>query len=90
MRTAASGCAFQRMMTDSEYDHIGMIVRFRDGSLKVFEANNCEGVALYEWSQYMLNFPLYEKICYRRLSYESEEMHEQIVKFIKETLGNEY
>jgi hypothetical protein len=49
MKTNDSKCALQRLVTNSEYDHISMVIKFPNGCVKIFEANASEGVQLYEW-----------------------------------------
>ena len=49
MKTNDSKCALQRLMTNSQYDHISMVVKFPNGLVKIFQANADEGVQLYDW-----------------------------------------
>lgn len=39
MKTDDSKCALQRLVTNSDYDHISMVVKFSDNDVKIFEAN---------------------------------------------------
>jgi glyoxylase-like metal-dependent hydrolase (beta-lactamase superfamily II) len=59
MRTENTQCALQRFITHSEYDHIGLVVRFADNQVKIFEANADDGVNLYDWDQFQSSFHCY-------------------------------
>lgn len=49
-KTTAS--LIQRFTTQSEFDHVAMVIRLRDGMLRVFEAVR-KGVSLTEWNKYI-------------------------------------
>jgi hypothetical protein len=51
MATTDTQCAIQRFVTNSEYDHIGLVVNF-NGEVKIFESNADEGVNVYNWVQF--------------------------------------
>jgi palmitoyltransferase len=90
MSTTDTQCAIQRFVTNSEYDHIGMIVNF-NGEVKIFEANADEGVNVYNWAQFQTEFHKYEKISVRKLHYHrSNEVQPLLMKFIKSTIGKKY
>jgi hypothetical protein len=36
MKTEDSSCALQRLVTNSEYDHVSMIVKFNNKDVKIF------------------------------------------------------
>lgn len=36
MKTQTTQCAFQRFITHSEYDHVGLLVKFADKKVKIF------------------------------------------------------
>lgn len=36
MKTSDSKCAIQRLVTNSEYDHISMVVKFPNKTVKIF------------------------------------------------------
>ena len=68
MSTNDSQSAVQRFLTNSEYDHIAMVVKFQD-VVKIFEANADDGVNMYSWDQFVTQFHQYEKISLRTLNY---------------------
>jgi hypothetical protein len=41
---------FQRFFTNSDYDHVGMIIKTIDGNLLLLEATGNVGVAIYTFS----------------------------------------
>lgn len=91
MKTDDSKCALQRLVTNSDYDHISMIVKFSDNDVKIFEANADEGVKIYDWNEFHYKFNNYEKICYRKLYHMlEEELHKLLLTFIKDNIGRKY
>lgn len=90
MSTTDTECAIQRFVTNSEYDHIGLIVKFHN-EIKIFESNVNEGVNIYTWSQFQMQFHHYEKISLRKLHYHKRnEINPTLLKFIKSNLGRKY
>lgn len=90
MSTSDAQCALQRFVTNSEYDHVAMVVRF-NGTVKIFEANADEGVNVYSWPQFQSEFHQYEKISVRKLYYpKRSELEPRLVGFIKGSVGKKY
>ena len=90
MSTNDSPSAVQRFLTNSEYDHIAMVVRFQD-VVKIFEANADDGVNIYSWDQFVTQFHQYEKISLRALNYERKvELQPVLLKFIRSVMGKKY
>lgn len=58
-RTNNTGAKIQRVLTNSDFDHVAMVVRFRQKEVMVFESNRLYGVSIYEWKQYIQFFDLY-------------------------------
>lgn len=91
MKTGDTQSALQRFVTNSEYDHVGILIKFAHNQVKIFEANADDGVNLYDWDQFHTQFHQYEKICFRHLHHEGkEEFQTFLQKFIKQTLGQKY
>ena len=96
----SSSCSLQRLVTNSEYDHVSLIIRFDNADLQIFESNANEGVSLYGWQQFHSKFAIYERIAYRKLMLgerehklileEREQLQGALVNFAKATLGREY
>lgn len=85
------GAKLQRGLTNSDFDHVGMIVKFLSGEVVVFETNQHSGVAMFEWHQYIKAFNLYQKVTYRRLvSHRKAEIEHDLLKFVKLNLGRKY
>ena len=90
MSTGEAQCALQRFVTNSEYDHVAMVVRFQ-GGVKIFEANAGEGVSVYSWPQFQSEFHQYEKVSVRKLHCPLRaELEPRLVSFIKASLGKKY
>lgn len=67
--TKNTGAQLQRFITNSDFDHVAMVVKFRKNDLMVFESNQMYGVSIYDWRQYIQYFDLYQKITIRKLDY---------------------
>ena len=84
----------QRSFTGAHYDHVGLLLKYSDGSIVLFEATGTEGVGLVTWSRFLKNRwnLLYHKLILRHLIYEREEptFQENVETFVKRYLGNKY
>ncbi|CAK93081.1 unnamed protein product (macronuclear) [Paramecium tetraurelia] len=62
-------CQLQRLITNSEYDHVALLLRNNKNLLHVFEANSDDGVCIYTWDALMQsNFKDYvTQISFRQL-----------------------
>lgn len=81
------------MVTNSEYDHVGVVLRCGNGQVKVFEANAEEGVGLYDWDHFHSRFHHYSKLAYRKLHLHPDlrqQMQPVLLQFVKRTLGSHY
>ena len=68
-----------------------MVIKFPNGAIKIFEANADEGVQLYNWDDFHIQFSNYEKVCYRKLySINKEELHPILMTFMKKMIGKNY
>jgi hypothetical protein len=63
------GAKFQRILTNSDFDHVAMVVKLKKKEIMIFESNQMHGVSLYEWKQYINYFDLYGKVTLRKLNY---------------------
>lgn len=85
------GAKLQRFFTNSDFDHIAMVIRFRAGDLIVFESNYTHGVAIYEWKKYVKNFDLFRKVTFRKLNYiRKAETQKILMEFLRKNLGKKY
>ena len=90
-RTKNTGATIQRVLTNSEYDHVAMVVKFRKKEIMVFESNAIHGVSVFEWNQYIRYFDLYEKVSVRKLnSVKKIDFHYPLLTFVKKNLGKSY
>ena len=50
-------------------DHVGLVLRYADGRVVLFEALGGSGVLLTDWKEFLANkwYEPYKKIVYRRL-----------------------
>ena len=89
--TKNTGAKIQRVITNSDYDHVAMVVKFRKKEVMVFESNQMHGVAVFEWNQYIRYFDLYEKVSLRKLHYiKKADLHYPLLGFVKRNLGKNY
>ena len=88
--TKNTGAKIQRMITNSNFDHVAMVVKM-GRELMVFESNQLFGVSIYQWRQYLRYFDLYERVSIRKLNYaRKSEIHHLLLKFVKKNLGKKY
>ena len=91
MKTEDSSCALQRLVTNSEYDHVSMIVKFNNKDVKIFQANADEGVQIYDWDHFHNRFNHFQKVCLRKLYHsQKKEIHPILLSFIKKMIGSKY
>ncbi|KRX03224.1 hypothetical protein PPERSA_09236 [Pseudocohnilembus persalinus] len=86
------GAVLQRKVTRSKYDHVGIVVRFSENDVRVFDANCDTGVTLMQWEQFIDENDLYTKVAIRRLIYskKSEDAQPMLMNLMGETLGKKY
>jgi hypothetical protein len=56
-----------------------MIVRYQN-QLKIFEANEDDGVSIYDWKQYVQTFKDHRRFAWRRLNFPNKYEHEVKLK----------
>ncbi len=67
-----------------------MIVRYRD-QLKIFEANEDDGVCIYDWKQYVQTFKDHKRFAWRKLVYPNKHKYDDKLKeLIKKYIGRSY
>jgi hypothetical protein len=85
-RGKAAMSKVQRAFTGNEYDHVGLLLRYNDGSLFMFESTGQVGVVLTNWDKFIRNrwHTMYTKLVYRQLKIDrTDELVEQLENFIK-------
>ena len=81
----------QRILTNSDFDHVAMIIRGKNGDPMVFESNQMHGVAIYNWNQYINYFDLYGKVALRRLNFmRKAEIQPKLIQFARHNIGQKY
>lgn len=89
--TKNTGAQLQRFFTNSDFDHVAMVVKFRKNELMIFESNQMYGVSIYDWKQYIQYFDLYQKITIRKLQYiKKADVQRELLNFVKKNLGKNY
>ena len=89
-RGYAKESQLQRVFTNADYDHVGILVK-KDGILQVYESTGKEGVKLRPWQEFItyLWYLLYEKMVYRPLIVSKETMQKYILKESEKNNENE-
>ena len=81
----------QRFFTNSDFDHVAMIVKLKKRDPMVFESNQMHGVSIYDWKQYIQYFDLYGQVTLRKLNYiRKAEAQATLLSFMKKNLGRKY
>lgn len=92
-RGTSGNCQVQRMFTQSDYDHVAVILRFSQGSVYLFEATGTYGVGLCSWDSMIDNewYTLYDKLVYRKLEVKRDkDFLDKVQKFVNENIGKKY
>jgi len=85
-----SASYLQKFLTHSEFNHVAMIVRYQD-QVKIFEANEDDGVFIYDWKQYLQTFKDHKRFAWRKLVYPNKYQYEEKLKqLIKKYIGRSY
>lgn len=68
-------CKVQRFLTNSDYDHVGLVIKTVDGNLLLLEATGNVGVAIYSFSsiEMAVRRRLYERIAVRKFTALGEQ-----------------
>ncbi|OMJ90100.1 hypothetical protein SteCoe_7587 [Stentor coeruleus] len=83
----------QRLVTNSKYDHVAIILKYSSGRVALFEATGENGVSIVFWDDFTLNQweKLYSKLVYRRLDFDrSERALKGLEEFIYSVEGKKY
>ncbi|OMJ70745.1 hypothetical protein SteCoe_31194 [Stentor coeruleus] len=83
----------QRGVTLSKYDHVAMLLRWKDGVVGMLEATGQTGVQILLWSDFIrFNWHLlYTRLVYRKLEIKrTDEMLEKLEKFLENVEGKRY
>ncbi|KAM3135611.1 hypothetical protein pb186bvf_012282 [Paramecium bursaria] len=86
-------CQFQRAFTQSQYDHVAMIIRMEQNQIYFFEALPLHGVGLCRWQSFISRkwYELYEKICLRKLHVERDNnFRAKFHDFVNNNIGKQY
>ncbi|CRH00745.1 conserved Plasmodium protein, unknown function [Plasmodium relictum] len=92
-RSKVTSAKLQRIITGGEYDHIGMILRNDKNNLFLLEAISNMGIILTPWILFIKNKwnESYSRIALRRLTWNnSEENLQNLLEFLKNTIGKKY
>ena len=83
-RGYAKESILQRLVTNADYDHVGILVK-KDGILQVYESTGKEGVKLRPWFEFLtyLWYLLYDKLVFRPLLATEEAMKNYVLEEIK-------
>lgn len=83
----------QRLVTNSKYDHVAIILKYSSGRIALFEATGENGVSIVFWDDFTLNQweKLYSKLVYRKLDFDrSERALKELEEFIYSVEGKKY
>ena len=80
-------------MTRSKYDHVAMILRYKNGKIVLFESLRDTGVSVCDWQRFVSLkwFDLYYKVEYRKLyGTRGHEFITVLDDFIKQSIGKRF
>lgn len=83
----------QRFFTGSDYDHVGLILRYQSSSIYIFEATGNFGVGLCSWKNMVEKewYKFFDKLVLRRLVAKRDAMFlEKMTEFITQNLGKKF
>ena len=69
--TKTTTSKIQRMLTGSQYDHIGMMIKYpKSGHIQIFESLTSSGVSKWNWENFVTEkqYRSYDKIAFRKLN----------------------
>lgn len=85
------GAKLQRKFTNSKYDHVGLCIKFESDDLRIFDAQQGQGVQITDWSDFIRINDLYTLMAFRKLVYDRKhEIQPLIFEAIGETIGKRY
>lgn len=85
--------SLQRMITLSDYDHVGIIYRYKAGDIAFLESTKETGVSLCYWDDFISYnwYGEYKKIVYRKLEIDNRnEVTKKMDEFIGKVLGKKF
>ena len=83
----------QRFVTNSEFDHVAILVRLEDGKAAVLEATGGSGVEINLWEDFIRRgwVDIFVRMCYRKLSCRRDTAFNiSLSNFINENVGKKY
>lgn len=92
-RSHAFMSKMQRVVTGSQYDHVGLLLRYSSGKIVVFESLNETGVGIVDWQKFkaLKWHHLYDKIVYRKLQFPRDESFLELLDdFVRQTVGKKF
>ncbi|KRX02643.1 hypothetical protein PPERSA_11983 [Pseudocohnilembus persalinus] len=66
------GSRMQRKFTNSKFDHVGLVIKFSDVDVRIFDASVDQGVGLMDWDEFIDWNDLYSKVILRKLVYHKK------------------
>lgn len=81
------------MLTQSSYDHVGLVLKYQTGQIYVLEAANEMGVGIFSWDGMLKNgwFQLYTMVVCRQLEIErTPEFLQSLQEFVRESLDKPF
>lgn len=92
-RSKALSAKLQRGVTQSKYDHVAMLLKWKDNQIGLLEATGKTGVQLLLWEDFMSYswHLLYTRLVFRKLEIQrTEEMMEKLESFLAYVEGKKY
>lgn len=81
----------QRFFTNSDFDHVAMVIKLGNKEPMVFESNPSHGVCMFKWNEFLYYFNLYERVTLRKLNYlRKAEAQLYLINFAKKNIGKNY
>uniref|UniRef100_A0A0G4FYN5 PH domain-containing protein n=1 Tax=Chromera velia CCMP2878 TaxID=1169474 RepID=A0A0G4FYN5_9ALVE len=92
-RSKTKRAKIQRLFTRGEYDHVGVLLRFKNSQLALLEATGDSGVGIVTWEEFVYNEwqDLYDRLVLRRVYFDRKpDKLKAFSKFCKAVLGKPY
>ncbi|KAM3127923.1 hypothetical protein pb186bvf_019993 [Paramecium bursaria] len=87
------GGKMQRLLTGSNYDHVGLVLKYQSGVVYILEATGQHGVGLFQWDYMMTRcwHELYSMVVYRKLIMKrTQKLLKDLETFTRENIGKGY
>jgi len=91
-RTANTASRAQRLVSNSQYDHVAIIIRMTAYAY-IYEVNLQEGVNLTKWDDFVEKrwYSAYQKVMYRKLNMERpQELMDEVSAYAVNHCGDKY